>query len=166
MHFVDVNFVLQSLTLETKYVSSECILEEVHSVTEHFSIPLKNNFVVTDQGSNVKKSIRIGQLNSHFCLGHGLHNLLTVDGYDSVPELKKIILKSRKIVKTLRYKTNQVSSEADAIQKEILSRIDNLDELLAGEDNNWETDSDGYNALDDVPLSVINSINVNDISGS
>lgn len=170
MHFIDSDFILQSLTLETKYVSSshtgECILEEVISVTEDFGIPLKKNFVVTDQGSNVKKAIRLGQMNSHFCLGHGLHNLLTVDGYDSVSELKDIIIKTKKIVKTLRYKTNQVSSEADAVQKEILSKINNLDELLSAEDDDWELDNEGYNALDDVPLSVLNSINVNDISGS
>lgn len=170
MHFIDLNFILQSLTLETKYVSSshtgECILEEVIAVTEDFGIPLRKNFVVTDQGSNVKKAIRLGQMNSHFCLGHGLHNLLTVDGYDSVSELKKIIIKTKKIVKTLRYKTNQVSSEANAIQKEILSKINNLDELLSAEDDNWELDDEGFNALDDVPLSVLNSINVNDISGS
>lgn len=170
MHFIDINFILQSLTLETKYVSSshtgECILEEILSVTEDFAIPLRKNFVVTDQGSNVKKAIRLGQMNNHYCLGHGLHNLLTVDGYDSVSELKEIIIKTKKIVKTLRFKTNLVSSKADAIQKEILSKINNLNELLSAEDDNWELDNEGYNALDDIPLSVLNSINTNDISGS
>lgn len=162
-HFLSSNFEMKHLTLETKYVSkshsANNILTELEEVTAMFNLQMTSNFVVTDQGSNIKKAINLGCINNHFCLGHGLHNLLNVDGYNSVPEIKNLIVKCKSIVRALRFKTHVLRCQADAIQSEILSNIDNLEELLASEDAAWANYDDGFGPLDDVPLQTYKNIN-------
>nr|XP_041631680.1 uncharacterized protein LOC108084373 isoform X2 [Drosophila kikkawai] len=170
-HFLSANFEMKHLTLETKYLSkshtASNILTEVEEVTQMYNLQMGSNYVVTDQGSNIKKAINLGCIKNHFCLGHGLHNLLNVDGYNSEPEIKNLIVKCKNIVSALRFKTHVLRCQADELQKEVLSNIDNLEELLASEDNEWVDYDDDFGPLDDVPLQTYKNINnPNDLQSS
>lgn len=170
-HFLSRNFAMKHLTLETKYVSkshtASNILTELENVSEMFSLQMGSNFVVTDQGSNIKKAISMGCINNHFCLGHGLHNLLNVDGFNSESEIKNLIVKCKNIVSALRFKKHILKCQADALQNEVLSNIDNLEELLASEDTEWVDYDDDFGPLDDVPLQTYMNINnPNDLRSS
>ncbi|XP_041448201.1 zinc finger BED domain-containing protein 4-like [Drosophila obscura] len=170
-HYLSPNFGMKHFTLETKYLSkshsASNILTELQDVTQIYNLQMESNFVVTDQGSNIKKAINLGCLNNHFCLGHGLHNLLNVDGYNSVSEIKNLIVKCKSIVRALRFKTHVLRCQADALQNEVLSNIDNLEELLASEDTEWVDYDDDFGPLDDVPLQTYKNINnTNDLRSS
>ncbi|CAG5053935.1 unnamed protein product [Parnassius apollo] len=80
---------------------------------------------VTDAGSNVQRAIRLADLDSHLCLGHGLHDLVTVDGIDSVPELSSLVKKCKKIVKTVRYRLPELERSA----KEQLKVLQSMEEV-------------------------------------
>nr|XP_041633427.1 zinc finger BED domain-containing protein 4-like [Drosophila kikkawai]XP_041633428.1 zinc finger BED domain-containing protein 4-like [Drosophila kikkawai] len=161
---------MKHLTLETKYLSkshtASNILTEVKEVTQMYNLQMGSNYVVTDQGSNIKKAINLGCIKNHFCLGHGLHNLLNVEGYNSEPEIKNLIVKCKNIVSALRFKTHVLRCQADELQKGVLSNIDNLEEL-ASEDNEWVDYDDDFGPLDDVPLQTYKNINnPNDLQSS
>lgn len=56
------------------------------------------------------------------CLGHALHNLVTVDGFEKTVNISRLIKKVRDIVKALRYRVSEfekLSSDQSALAKEI-----------------------------------------------
>lgn len=80
--------------------------------------------------SNVKLAVSLGNMEHHLCLGHGLHNLVTVDGIGSVPEVKELVDKYKKKFKTVRYRLPEVELEAEKVQKEFLSSVEQVVQTL------------------------------------
>lgn len=127
------------MTLNTQIVTGKKTGEKIHGMIKEtkkcFGLDEKNIFAVTDAGSNVKRAISLGNMNHHLRLGHGLHNLVTVDGIDSVPEVKELVRKCKKIVKTVRYRLPELESEAEKVQKEFLDTLGGVVETLDMDEN-------------------------------
>ncbi|CAG4995298.1 unnamed protein product [Parnassius apollo] len=90
---------------------------------------------VTVSGSNVQRAIRLADLDSHLCLGHCLHNLVTVDGIDSVPELSSLVKKCKKIVKTVRYRLPELERSAKEEQLKVLQSMEEVSNHLEMDEN-------------------------------
>lgn len=90
---------------------SEDVLKEFHKILTVFGINKMDTYVVTDQGSNLKKLIREENLKNHFCLGHGFHNLINVDGFEAVSDIDYLLTKIKKIVRALRFRGTEVEEE-------------------------------------------------------
>lgn len=43
--------------------------------------------MVCDKGANMVKFVKDEKLDHQFCLGNGLHNLVTVDGFEAVNDI-------------------------------------------------------------------------------
>ncbi|CAG5047078.1 unnamed protein product [Parnassius apollo] len=108
----------------------------IQGVKKKFGLDAKNIYAVTDAGSNVKRAVSLGNMEHHLCLGHALHNLVTVDGIDSVPEVKELVNKCKKIVKTVRYRLPEVELEAEKVQKEFLDSVERVVETLEIDESN------------------------------
>lgn len=162
-HHITKHFALESFTLTTKAVTGrhtgEAIANEINLLIEKFNLKHKDIYVVTDCGSNVKKAITMTRLNNHFCLGHALHNLVSVDGIEYVSEIELLVRRVKRIVRALRFKSVELEDEADEIQKKIMYDIDVYAEALQLD---FESeDADGFTEVDYVPLAVL--MNVEDI---
>lgn len=63
-----------------------------HNIILHissFDLEGKSLYLVTDSGANVKRiSQNLRGIQGHLCLGHGLHNLVTVDSIKKLPKYK------------------------------------------------------------------------------
>ncbi|XP_065316492.1 uncharacterized protein LOC135925202 [Gordionus sp. m RMFG-2023] len=108
-HEIDNNFNIVFYTLATHHVTqkhtAETILSEIEKVENEFDLGSKKIQMVTDAGPNVKKSVRLGEYDHHLCLGHGLHNLVIVDGIKKVNKIENLIKKVREVIVALRFKT-------------------------------------------------------------
>lgn len=73
----------------------------------------------------------------HLCLGHGLHNLVTVDGINSVPEIALLVQKCKKVVKAVRYRAPELHAEAEKVQQqlEFLEKIESVVETLESDES-------------------------------
>lgn len=101
-----------------------------------FGLSQKSLWLVTDSGANVRRIAQIvPKIRSHLCLGQGLHNLVTVDGVKKTPAVHKLVLKCKKVVKTLKYRLPEVEEEADKEQRRILAEIDNVHDHLEEDEN-------------------------------
>ncbi|CAG4937232.1 unnamed protein product [Parnassius apollo] len=107
----------------------------IQGVKKKFGLDAKNIYAVTDAGSNVKRAVSLGNMEHHLYFGHALHNLVTVDGIDSVPEVKELV-NVKKIVKTVRYRLPEVELEAEKVQKEFLDSVERVVETLEIDESN------------------------------
>lgn len=71
-------------------------------IISSFGLEEKSLYLVTDSG-----------IQSLLRLGHGLHNLVTVDGIKKTPQIQNLVLKCKKVVKALRYRLSEIEEEAD-----------------------------------------------------
>lgn len=55
----------------------------------------------------MKATCNIGSYENISCVGHALHNLITVDGFQKTESLNGLIKKVKNIVKALRYRTDE-----------------------------------------------------------
>lgn len=63
------------------------------------------------------KFIEDEHLESHFCLGHGVHNLINTDGIEVVTEIDELLTKVKNVVKKLRFRSTQLMEEMCKKQK-------------------------------------------------
>ncbi|CAG9792672.1 unnamed protein product [Diatraea saccharalis] len=170
LHYLTADFELKSFTLCTKLIEGKKtgakIQETLNETKECFDLQEKVLHSVTDAGSNVKRAISLAALDSHLCLGHALHNLVTVDGIGSVPELADLIKKCKKIVKTVRYRLPDLEREAEKEQIQFLQSLERVSEHLEMDENEpiiddevsdshsvsgLQTNSDEFGSINHVP---------------
>lgn len=160
-HHVTNDFKLEYFTLCTKIFSGRhtgiAIKNEILEVKTNFNLQNKELTFVTDRGSNIILALNLCDAENIFCVGHGLHNLITVDGFRENVEVSRFITKVKNIVRALRYRSSDLEKEADEVQQKIINDIDNSYELLENELNE-DTDFD-YANEDNIPLSVIQNMN-------
>ncbi|KAJ6643535.1 hypothetical protein Bhyg_08497, partial [Pseudolycoriella hygida] len=78
--------------------------------------------MVTDAGSNCRLACKLGNFENLLCVGHGLHNLITKDGFKKTPTIFNLVTKVKNIVKALRYRTSlfeKLSKDQEALAKEM-----------------------------------------------
>lgn len=93
----------------------------------------------------MKKTCNLGSYEHLLCIGHGLHNLVAVDGIKRTETIKVIVKKVREIVKALRYRTDEfdkLSKDQTAVAEE----MSDLSELFFRDDD--EDDEDYYDDED------------------
>lgn len=83
------------------------------------------------------------------CIGHGLHNLVIVDGFKKTKTIKDLLLKLRKIVKSLRYRTSEME-RLSKDEKIFLLEMSRLSEefLITEDDDENDIDNDNENFTD------------------
>ncbi|XP_064459035.1 zinc finger BED domain-containing protein 4-like [Ornithodoros turicata] len=128
-HFIDESFELRSMTLSTRNMverhTAVAIWGEYCKCTEEFGMTTKTITAVTDAGSNMKRAASLADTEHHLCAGHGLHNLVLVDGIQKVPELSDLLRSCRAIVKRVHYKAGQLEEIVEAdIRTSLLSLCD------------------------------------------
>ncbi|XP_065320424.1 zinc finger BED domain-containing protein 4-like [Gordionus sp. m RMFG-2023] len=123
LHHLDENFDLKYFTLATRNVTQkhtgETILSEIDGIEEEFHLKAKIIQMVTDAGANVKRSVRLGDYEHHLCLGHGLHNLVTVD----------------EIISALRYRVADLECEIEDEHRKCLQSIYETGHILDIDDS-------------------------------
>lgn len=139
------DFELKTLTLKTELMegkkTGEKIKEAIDETKKEFALCDKKLFLVTDAGSNVKRAVRLANTEGHLCLGHGLHNLVTIDGIKKVPEIDALVTKCKKIVKAVRYRLPDLEKEADS-QMQYFRSLENAARTIEDDENDPITDSD------------------------
>lgn len=141
LHFIaDDNNEMQNFTLATRAFdgkkTGEALSVFTQGVISEFRLSEKSLCLVSDSGANMRRIAQImPEITSHLCLGHGLHNLVTVDGIKKTPAVHKLVLKCKKVVKTLKYRLPEVEEEADKEQRRILAEIDNVHDHLEDDEN-------------------------------
>nr|CAI5851446.1 unnamed protein product [Callosobruchus analis] len=137
-HFISDEMQLCKFTLATKQViknhTAETIKDEIQEVMLSFQIEGKDIHLVTDSGSNMKRAANLLEMSNHLCLGHALHNLITVDGIQKTREVFDLITKCRKIVKHLRYRAPQLEFSANDEQRDLLLSINEIGDHLEESD--------------------------------
>ncbi|CAG4972380.1 unnamed protein product [Parnassius apollo] len=142
---------LLKFTLATQQVilkhTGEKIREEIQGILRTFQIPQKDIVLVTDSGSNMKRAADLLNMKNHLCLGHALHNLVTVDGIQNTDAVLCLINKCKKIVKHFRYRAPQLEAGASKEQRDLLSSFEDIGVNINHSDN--EASSSDYE-LDEV----------------
>ena len=88
---------------------------------------------VHDGAANMLKASRLlGVQDTMHCLAHATHLLLTVDGFNHVPEVCHLIERCKNIITTLRYKSYEISQEA--LYAADATFISNLQQLLEADE--------------------------------
>ncbi|XP_065318702.1 uncharacterized protein LOC135926698 [Gordionus sp. m RMFG-2023] len=138
-HEIDNNFNIVFYTLATHHVTqkhtAETILSEIEKVENEFDLGSKKIQMVTDAGPSVKKSVRLGEYDHHLCLGHGLHNLVTVDGIKKVNKIENLIKKVREVIVALRFKTADFENINDIENRKCFESISYTSDILDLDDN-------------------------------
>lgn len=98
----------------------------MQDILRMFDIAQKFIILVTDSGSNMKRAANLMNIQNHLCLGHALHNLVTVDGIQGTEEVLELIDKCKKIVKRLRYRAPQLEAAAYKEHRELLSTFETI----------------------------------------
>ncbi|CAG4981810.1 unnamed protein product [Parnassius apollo] len=131
----------------TKLIEGKKTGEKIQAILndtkECFDLQEKVLHSVTDAGSYVKRVISLAALDSHLCLRHGLHNLVTVDVIGSVPELENLIKKCKKIVKTVRYRLPELEQATEKEQMLVLQSLERVSEHLEMDENEPIIDDEG-----------------------
>ncbi|CAG4952996.1 unnamed protein product [Parnassius apollo] len=134
---------LIKFTLATKEVTKkhtgQTIRDEIMEVLRSFKIDQKEIYLVTDAGSNMKRAANLLAFNNHLCIGHGVHNLINVNGIENTREISKILTKCKRLVKHVRYRAPRVEAAASSNQQQMLSSIEEFAEHLENADS---TDSE------------------------
>lgn len=115
LSFIDDDFKLHNINLKTglmpiKHGAVE-IAEEYFRALNAFGVQNVSIYVVSDKGANVVKFINDQNLDHQYCLGHGIHNLVNVDGFAAVPEIADVLKKVKKVVKKIRFRSVQLVRE-------------------------------------------------------
>ncbi|CAG4979136.1 unnamed protein product [Parnassius apollo] len=74
-------------------------------------------------------------MKNHLCLGHALHNLVTIDGIQNTDAVLCLINKCKKIVKHLRYRAPQLEAAASEEQRDLLSSFGDIGVNINHSDN-------------------------------
>lgn len=109
-NFEMLNFNLKTLFVPAKHAAEE-IARQYYAALKDFGIESVSIYVVSDKGSNMVKFIKDEILNHHHCLGYGIHNLVNVDGLLNVAEINELLIKVKKVVKKLRYRSLHLMEE-------------------------------------------------------
>lgn len=106
------------------------IKDAINNIRNKFGLNDKNMTAVTEARGNVKVSLT--DMCHHLCLGHGLHNLVTVDGINSVPDTADLIKKFKNIFKALRYQASESQTDTKNIKAHLnfLLSMDRVVELI------------------------------------
>lgn len=122
LSYINDDFELHSINLKTGLMpikhGAEEIAEEYFHTLKSFGVENVSIYVVGDKGSNVVKFINDQGLDHQYCLGHGVHNLVNVDGFEAVPEIAGVLKKIKKVVKKLRFRSVQLVREVCTIDVE------------------------------------------------
>jgi len=111
--------------------TGEKISEEIWSILDKFGIHGKRIIPVTDAGANVKRAVDLsGFPEKHLCLGHGLHNLVTVDGVKSNPLVEGLVQKCKKVVRAVRYRAPDLELEAQKEQRQVILDTEEAQEII------------------------------------
>lgn len=89
----------------------------------------------------MKKTCNLGAYEHLLCIGHGLHNLVAVDGFKRTKKISELIKKVRNIIKALRYRTDEfenLSKDQALVAKE----MSDLSEMLFSEYDDEEEEDE------------------------
>lgn len=138
LHYLTTEFELKALTLSTEIVTAENIHDIVEDIKKRFALYDKHITAVSDAEVNVKRAVAVANMSHHQCLGHALHNLVIVDGINTVPEIATLVQKCKNIVKAVRYCSLELQAEVDKIEEqlEFLSSLDTVVEALEIDEGN------------------------------
>lgn len=168
LHFYFTDFQLKYYTLATLLVSGkktgEKITDLISEIKSEFGLLDKTLFAVTDAGANVKRATNLSELHGHLCLGHGLHNLVNVDGINSTPAIKSLVIKCKKIVKKLRYRLPELEMEADKEQQKLIVLLEQSGEELENDERDPIIDDSVVNNDETYDSDNRGEINVEDAS--
>lgn len=116
-------FELKNINLKTGIMSSRHTAVEIgiefRRTLAYFGIENTSFYLVSDKGSNMVKLIEDENLDHQFCLGHGLHNLVTVDGFKAVEEVDELLTKVKKVVRKLRFRSVELENEVSKMKMRI-----------------------------------------------
>lgn len=143
LHFINELFVLENVTLITELIegpkTAEKISAFIQKTLQNFELQNKYLFLVSDAGANVRKaaSLLSEQImcENHLCLGHGLHNLVVVDGIKSTPNINSLVIKCKSIVQALRFKLPELAALADQEQRKILNSVEDAGQVIDNDEN-------------------------------
>ncbi|KAJ6647691.1 putative AC transposase, partial [Pseudolycoriella hygida] len=148
LNFIDNRFRMINLTLATIHFPERHtginIHAEIEKILFEFGLDKKKLYMVTDagkyvsfaskpfnssvtnytfnSGSNCRLACKLGNFKNLLCVGHGLHNLITKDGFKKTPTIFNLVTKVKNIVKALRYRTSlfeKLSKDQEALAKEM-----------------------------------------------
>ncbi|XP_053203532.1 uncharacterized protein LOC128388190 [Panonychus citri] len=91
------------------------IYNKLKKLCEEYKVDIESAYIVRDCGANVVAACRINNGKSHSCIGHGIHNLITVDGFKKVPDLLNIFTKMKEIHSALRFKNADVAAYNESV---------------------------------------------------
>lgn len=82
----------------------------------------------------MKYTCNLGAYENISCVGHALHNLVAVDGFEKTESLRAIIRKVKNIVKALRYRTDEFE-KLTKDQSLLAAEISEWSEILLFDDD-------------------------------
>lgn len=95
--------------------------------------------------ANNKTTCGLGSYKHYICVGHGLHNLITKDGFKKSEAISELLRKLRQIVKALRYRVDEFE-RLSTDEEQFLSEMSKL-----GEDFFLFDEEDSEDDLTDEP---------------
>lgn len=121
VHYITADYTLKNATLETAILeqphTGEHIRSSVEAILKKFNIADQHKLIVTDKGANVLKACRLIPNSNHIdCVGHGLHNLLSVDilKFDNENRLKNLIQQTKSIYRNIMFKVHHIRSKMES----------------------------------------------------
>ena len=108
LNYIDEEWVKQKANLKTAVMkeshTGKYIAEIMMQILDDYGLKCDNLVGVSDRGANVLKAFSTLKMRHNSCLGHAIHNLITVDGFKPLRNLKNILNKLGKVSKALQYK--------------------------------------------------------------
>lgn len=119
-HIIAADWEMQSVLLASVVmkgsITGQLILKKLREVQKEFGLESVTHSLVTDQGSNVILSAKLGEIHNLHCFAHRLDLCLTVYGVDKVAEFKTVLQKCKDIVKFFRKKGPTVKAKQEELR--------------------------------------------------
>lgn len=153
--FEPKRFTLDTSVCYEKKTANQIVSNAMGCLSRYGAEALEITFVV-DAANSMKAACRQMGQPFHLCTGHGVHNLVSVDGVKATPALQSICGKARMICKKVRYRSADIEREAQLQQhNEWMDAIIEVDAYLEMDEDDPLRADDGEHfdfAAEDVYL--------------
>lgn len=134
-HYISHDWIMKSTVLKTSMFehphTAERIRDNFESMMQEYKIAEKNIVCITDGGTNVKKCVELLNLKRFGCIAHSANRLIQHDlmKNDDVKPISDLIVKLRKIQKSLLYKYQEMKNiHEDDRQKQMYALLEEFAE--------------------------------------
>ncbi|KAG0410040.1 hypothetical protein HPB47_012844 [Ixodes persulcatus] len=114
----------------TERHTGKAIFEEYSKCLEEFEMTEKIVQSVTDAASNMRVAVASAGSEHHLCMGHALHNFVTVDGFRGDARLHELLVQCRALVRAVHYRAQQLEMIIDQVCKTSVLSMIRLGEAL------------------------------------